>query len=273
MTPRARPGARARASARRIQLVHGNAEEARRRAQALVRGGYRVSCDALTPATLQWLKRTPPAAVVIDLSRAPARGRDLGLWLRTQATTRRVPLVFVGGGPDTVRRARELLPDAAYTTWGRVRGTVRAAVTHPPHDPVVPRSVFAGYARTPLIAKLGITPRSVVALINAPPEFDRTLGELPAGVTIRRVARGRPDLIIWFTKTKKDLDRRIARMATLVGRGGLWIVWPKKASELTSDLAQPTVRAVGMAVGLVDYKVCAIDAVWTGLRFSRRKRR
>ena len=65
--------------------------------------------------------------------------------------------------------------------------------------------------------------------------------------------------------------RRIERLGALPGKGGLWVVWPKKASGVPTDLAQPEVRAIGLAAGLVDYKVCAIDATWTGLRFARRK--
>ncbi|MBI3998270.1 MAG: hypothetical protein HY355_04490 [Armatimonadetes bacterium] len=63
----------------------------------------------------------------------------------------------------------------------------------------------------------------------------------------------------------------MSRMVPHAGMGGLWIAWPKKASEVTSDLSQNDVREVGLAAGLVDFKVCAIDATWAGLRFSRAK--
>ena len=76
----------------------------------------------------------------------------------------------------------------------------------------------------------------------------------------------------WFTKSRKDLDSRIERLGTLAGKDGLWVVWPKKASGVKTDLTQAEVRRVGLASGLVDYKVCSVDATWTGLRFTRRKR-
>jgi hypothetical protein len=95
---------------------------------------------------------------------------------------------------------------------------------------------------------------------------------IPPGVTLRRQARGKCDLIIWFTKTCKDLENRIGRFAALTGSGGLWIAWPKKAAGVKTDLTQAIVRRTGLAAGLVDYKICAIDETWSGLKFARRKR-
>ncbi|KPK78865.1 MAG: hypothetical protein AMS25_14235 [Gemmatimonas sp. SM23_52] len=135
----------------------------------------------------------------------------------------------------------------------------------------MPGSVLAGYAGTPLTKKLGIKVNSLVALIGAPPGFEKTLGKLPDGVTLRRRAGGRADLIIWFSKSCKDLESRIGRVAERVGRDGLWIAWPKKSSRKAADLSQAEVRRIGLAAGLVDYKVCAIDATWSGLKFTRKK--
>lgn len=71
--------------------------------------------------------------------------------------------------------------------------------------------------------------------------------------------------------SREALDKRIDRLGSLAGKGGLWIAWPKKASGITTGLSQNEVRQTGLAAGLVDYKVCAIDATWSGLRFARRK--
>jgi hypothetical protein len=168
-------------------------------------------------------------------------------------------------------RTRELLPDATYTTWGRLRSSLKRAMAHPPADPVVPGSVLAGYSGTPLPKKLGIKANSVVGLVDAPPGFEKTLGELPKGATLRRQTRGRPSLTLWFTRSRKDLERGIKRMVPLAGNGGLWIVWPKKGSGITSDLSETVVRGAGLGAGLVDFKVCAVDATWSGLRFTRRR--
>jgi hypothetical protein len=134
-------------------------------------------------------------------------------------------------------------------------------------------SALAGYAGTPLPKKLGIKKGSKVALVNAPEGFEKTLGQLPAGVSLRRRAGSGNDLTIWFTRSRTDLERRIERLGAQVGEDGLWVVWPKKASGEKTDLTQAEVRRIGLASGLVDYKVCSVDETWTGLRFTRRRQK
>jgi hypothetical protein len=128
--------------------------------------------------------------------------------------------------------------------------------------------VSAGYSGTPLPRKLGIRPGDRVALLHAPEDFEDTLGELPAGVSVRRRARGPRDVIVAFVRTRPELDRGLDRWrAALDPTGGLWIAWPKRSSGVPTDLSDGVVRAAGLASGLVDNKVCAIDATWSGLRF------
>ncbi len=256
---------------RRVRLIHFNAERAQQRADKLRAAGYAVVAEPMSgPADLKKLRRDPPDAVVIDLSRRPSGGRDIAVALRACASTRRVALVFVDGQPAWEERISELLPDAAFTRWSKIRGSVRRAIEHPPADPVKPSSAMAGYAGTPLPKKLGIKPNMTVAILGAPADFGATLGSLPQGVTTKKQARGQCDLIVYFVTSRRNLKRRIQRLAAVAGTGGLWVVWPKKSSGKTSDLSQPAVRELGLAVGLVDYKVSAIDAVWSGLRFTRR---
>ena len=210
--------------------------------------------------------------MVIDLSRLPSHGREMGSFLRQRKATRHVPVVFAGGDPEKVERTRKALPDAIYTPWSRIRSTLKRALARPPADPVVPPPVMEGYSGTPLPKKLGIKEGSVVALAGAPKGFEKTLGRLPDGVTIRRQVRGRCDRVVWFVKSRKDLERGVERMGrALSEKGGLWIAWPKKASGVATDLTQSDVRRIGLASGLVDYKICAIDATWSGLLFARRK--
>jgi len=256
-----------------IRLIHWNPDEAEAHADVLTRAGHRVDGSPLDPRSLRAMKERPPDVLLIDLTRSPAQGRDLGVVLRKAGSTRRVPLVFAGGDPAKVERVRELLPDAAYTTWKGVRGAVKKALHSGVHDPVVPGSTFAAYAGTPLPRKLGIKPGSVVALVNAPDGLEGRLGPLPEGVVLRRGARGRCDLVVWFTRSRAEVERRIVKLGEFTGRGGLWVVWPKRASGVESDLTQAEVRRIGLARGLVDYKVCSIDETWSGLRFTRRERR
>jgi hypothetical protein len=131
----------------------------------------------------------------------------------------------------------------------------------------------AGYSGTPLPRKLGIKPESRLAVLGAPEGFDATLGGLPPGVSVRRSARGPLDVIVAFFSERSALERRLPALTrALAPAGGLWIAWPKRASGLASDLGEGVVRELGLAAGLVDNKVCAIDATWSGLRFVYRLR-
>jgi len=128
----------------------------------------------------------------------------------------------------------------------------------------------AGYSGKPLVAKLGIKPGSTIAILGAPRGYDRLLGRLPE-VRRRSTATGRLDFVQFFTTEKHELERRFATLArSLTPAGMLWISWPKKASGVATDLTEDVIRAVGLEHGLVDVKVAAVDAVWSGLKFVRR---
>ncbi|MHC4077772.1 MAG: PleD family two-component system response regulator [Planctomycetota bacterium] len=257
----------------RVLLIHWNADEARERLQRLRSAGHTATAySEQGGAGLQKFRDRPPAAVVIDLSRLPSHGRAVATWLRQQKATRQVPIVFVDGDREKVARTKKALPDAVYASWRGIRGALARALAKPPTKPVVP-GTMADYSGTPLPKKLGIRAGSVVALLGAPARFEKTLGKLPADVTLRRQARGKADLVMLFTKSRADLDRRLAAAKrTIADRGSLWIAWPKQASGVASDLTQQLVRKTGLAAGLVDYKICAIDATWSGLRFARRSK-
>jgi hypothetical protein len=258
----------------RIVVMHWDATEAGERAGRLRRAGYAAEPFAAdpSPATLRALRDDPPAACVIDLGRRPALGRDVAIWLRQQRATRSLPLVLVAGEEAATRRVSEQLPDAVLATWRGIRGALRRALARPPAEPVVPRPM-EGYASTPLPRKLGVRAGSVVALLGAPDGFDETLGALPDGVRLRRQARGRADVVVLFVTTADTLERRFpAAVRTMADGGRLWIAWPKRASGVASDLSQAVVRSYGLARELVDYKICAIDATWSGLCFARRAR-
>jgi hypothetical protein len=213
---------------------------------------------------------TPPDAFVIDLTRLPAQGREVGLSLRQRKSTRNVPLVFVGGEKEKVEKARRVLPDAAFTTWGRAAAAVTRAIAKPPAAPIVP-SLRAGYSANPLPQKLGIKPSWTAGLVGAPDDFAKTLGRLPAGAKLVRAPKEPVDLVVWFVTTRQGLAGNLARVARLAGAGGLWIAWPKKSSGVTSDLTEDVLREVILPTGLVDVKVCAIDQTWSGLKFLRRR--
>ena len=221
--------------------------------------------------SLRAIRDNPPDAFVIDLTRQPSHGRELGVWFRQQKATRHVPIVFVGGEPEKVARVRQVLPDAVYTEWSRIRSALRLAISHPPKAPFVP-GTFDSYSGTPLPKKLGVKPGITLALLSAPREFEKTLGKLPDGVRLAKRAGGRAELVVLFVKSLAELRRRApsARRA-MAGKGSLWIAWPKRTSETDSDLTQQVVRDFGLKSGLVDYKICSIDETWSGLRFAERR--
>ncbi len=129
--------------------------------------------------------------------------------------------------------------------------------------------MMAGYSGTPLPQKLGIKEGHRIATLGAPKAFEKTLGKLPAAVTMKSALDGKDlfDVIVLFVTWQKDLAARFAPTAKrLHPAGGLWIAWPKKASGVLTDVTENTVRKVALAAGLVDVKVCAIDDVWSGLR-------
>lgn len=127
---------------------------------------------------------------------------------------------------------------------------------------------MAGYSGTPLAKKLGVKERSRIAAVGAPDGFSHSLGSLPEGAAFIDGDDGRLDLIVFFTKAKAELQQQFGDLARrLTPAGMLWIAWPKKASGVVTDLSENLVRDVGLAAGLVDVKVCAIDDVWSGLKF------
>ena len=132
----------------------------------------------------------------------------------------------------------------------------------------------AGYSGTPLPKKLGIRVDSRVALVSAPDGFESTLGELPPGTRCARDLRGRGrnlDVVVLFVRKTSDLEASFLRAAErLVPNGGLWVAWPKQSSPLAGPMKEGDVRGIGLHAGLVDNKICAIDADWSGLRFVYR---
>jgi hypothetical protein len=127
---------------------------------------------------------------------------------------------------------------------------------------------MAGYSGTALPQKLGIKPGARLALVRAPAGFEKKLNPLPEGVRMRTQARGAQDVVLFFATRRAELDRRFDSLARAIApAGGLWIAWPKRTACVATDLREGLVRDLGLAHGLVDNKVCAVDDTWSGLRF------
>jgi hypothetical protein len=129
-----------------------------------------------------------------------------------------------------------------------------------------------GYSGTPLPGKLGLKSRMRVLAMNAPPHFRGLLSDAPSDlVWLARVAGF--DCAIAFATSVSNLRASFIKLEPKLAQDGMiWIAWPKKASGMKTDLDENVVRDIGLDIGLVDVKVCAIDATWSGLKFVRRVR-
>jgi len=124
-----------------------------------------------------------------------------------------------------------------------------------------------GYSGTPLARKLGFKEGMRVVYVNPPEGFAVDgINELRA-----RLGKG-TDLVVFFTTTRAELERRLAALRRAIEPDGmLWVAWPKRASGVRTDMTENVVREVALPTGLVDTKVCAIDEVWSGLRLVVRR--
>ena len=130
----------------------------------------------------------------------------------------------------------------------------------------------AGYSGTPLIRKLGIKEDTRLGLFDAPAGFTDLLVGLDDRVVVRTRAGSPLSVIVSFHTERAHFERRLPVLLRSLDRdGGLWVAWPKKASKVPTDMTEDVVREVVLPLGLVDNKVCAIDAVWSGLRVVWRR--
>ena len=130
----------------------------------------------------------------------------------------------------------------------------------------------AGYSGTALAKKLGIGPASSVVVVEPPDDYRALLAPLPDGVRFERDADARTDLVHLFVVEQQVLARRLGALRkTLRPDAVVWVSWPKKASKRPTDITEDVIRRVALPLGFVDVKVCAVDAVWSGLKLVVRK--
>lgn len=126
----------------------------------------------------------------------------------------------------------------------------------------------AGYSKTPLAKKLGIKEHSTIKLVNEPETYFNLFADFPDDVKIVTDSKTKKDLIHYFTKSASRLQNNIGQLKNEIRENGMiWISWPKKASKVETDLNGNIVREIGLNNGLVDVKVCAVDDIWSGLKF------
>ena len=130
---------------------------------------------------------------------------------------------------------------------------------------------MAGYSATPLAKKLGIKENSNVRLVNSPTDFEKELGELPPGVQLSSRTNKPFNLVLLFVKSESALKKEFSKYAEKIARDGMiWVAWPKKSSGVATDLSFENVQKTGLKAGLVDVKICAVNDIWSGLKFVYR---
>jgi len=131
----------------------------------------------------------------------------------------------------------------------------------------------AGYSGKPVWQKLGLSPASRVLVRNAPADYARMVGMREDEITWAK-PRGAFDVAHVFASSARTLEKElVALSARLPAQGIIWVSWPKKASKVATDVTEDIVRAIALPLGLVEVKVCAIDAVWSGLKLVWRRDR
>lgn len=257
----------------RIRLVCWNKDLAGERARVLKKAGLDVDASPFDPAgMITRLKENPPAVMLIDLDRLPSHGREVGVMLRNSKALREIPIVFAGGVEEKVGRVRAELPDAIFTDWAGVGAAVKRAMKNAPVVTAQPRPHMQRFAGSPLAKKIDLKAGVKAALIGAEEGFVELLGDLPESVELQgRIAQD-TKLVLWFVRASHELADAFELAAARMPEGcSLWIIYPKRAGRYKVDFNQNDVRKLGLGVGMVDYKICAVDADWSGMKFARRK--
>jgi len=255
----------------RVRLCHWRESEAAPLIDILRKAGYTVDYPGdKANGSFRTLREKPAFAVVIDLTRLPSHGRHVAAEIRSTKSIRHIPIVFVDGDPEKVERIRKEIPDAVYTSRERLAAALKRA--KPLADPVAPARMMNRTDRT-TAEKLGIKAGSRVALIDPPVDYLRVLGKLPKDASLEEEPEEALPMTLWFVRDPDGYLAGLSRIRKLALASRIWIIYPKGGPKgrPASGLTQGLVREAALSVGLVDYKVCSVNEVWTGLLFTRKK--
>lgn len=254
----------------RVRIIHWRPAEAAGLIETVRAAGFEPEYDGEmnVPAISRAIRASLPDAVLIDLSRLPSHGREIGIWLRGIRATRQIPLVFVNGEGEKLERVRKDLPDAAYASAVDLTGVLRSACRETSRSPVVPAQMMDRYKEKTTAQKLGIVAGTAVAVIDAPRDYAAILGQLPEDVEVSEDPRSVHPVTLWFIFDRDTLFAALPRMRSIAAKTKLWIVWRK---GVEGRVSQNSIREMAIEGGLVDYKICSLNAQWSGILFARKK--
>jgi CheY-like chemotaxis protein len=259
-----------------IRLICWNDELAQKHAKAVAKLGYQVEASSLrgSSAFISHFRDLNPSVALIDLDRLPSHGREVAITLRGSKSTRHIPIVFAGGVDEKVARLKAELPDAVFTSWEKIARALKKAIASPPVEPVQLTPHMQRWSNSSLTRKLGISANMKVALIGGDEDgMAEIIGELPEGASLSmRIVAG-TELLLYVVHSLRELDAALDHAQSHLPAGAsFWIIHPKTAAKLHIDFNQNDVRELALGRNFVDYKVCSVDAQWSGLKFARRKR-
>ncbi len=251
-----------------VRVIHWEPEESAPLLEACRSTGFEVDYLAGDgSAVCRAIRNKLPDVIVIDLTYRPSHGREVATWLRKIKAPRAIPIVFAGGEESKVAAVRERLPDAGYCEVRKIAAALkRAAKSAPKRDPIVPPGIMDRYREKSASEKLGLATGSAVAVVDPPREFPALLGALPESVEF---IEERAPTTLWFVHDRESLLDSLTQMRAAAARTKLWLLWRKGSSG--AGLTQNVLRETTREVGLVDYKICAVDARWSAMLFARKK--
>jgi hypothetical protein len=248
----------------RLRLIHWNAAAAARYLTHLKEAGHRVEYSPeFSPQLMRERRASPPDAFVIDLTRLPSHGREIAIALRQSKATRAIPILFCDGEEEKVAKTRALIPDAAFCPFSRLKSSLRQL--RRPAAPVVPVAMMDRYAGRTTAQKLGIRPGDAICLLDPPRDMPAALGELPPDVTF--VEAPVAAVTLFFATDLQELQQQLSELRSFAAQTKLWVCW-QKGKSAAHGLSERLVRETGISLGLVDYKICSVSEVWSGLLFA-----
>ena len=246
----------------RLRLIHWKAADADRYLALLREAGHHVEYSPeFSPKLMREWREAPPDAFVIDLSRLPSHGREIAIALRQSKATREIPLVFCQGEEEKIAKTREMLPDAVYCSLSRLKSTLRR-LPKAAGVPVVPAAMMDRYAGRSTAQKLGVKADGKVCLLGAPRDITMVLGDVAFVESPMEAA-----VTLLFANEPQEMQRELSKLRSVAAQTKLWVCW-KKGKSRENGLGENLIRETGLALGLVDYKVCSINEVWSGLLFA-----